>query len=518
MKLISKNKARLLKLFFNHPDDEYYMQQVGRILGKKAGVFQRSLNDMQKEGILRSEYKANARFFRINKEYPVYNELKTIVSKLIKLILIFCLIAGTGVYAQEDADSPFMDLKKAILIAYQANKDLQMQEKQIEAAKAGILDATSRFLPGVDFDGSYTRRDKVLAPNIFSGYQNDNILGLTFSETLYSGGANLSNFKQAQLILKSEDETLRAKKLDVEFEAKRLYYGLLLAIENARIAQELLDQAGAHYQNVHDKYENGTASRFDDLQSKVQVSLLIPQLVNAKNEIDIIKAQLNKLLSRDVDMAVIPEDKLEYSQIEIEENDFLQQAYLNKPEMILKSLGVDIDRWAIKMANAGYRPQIDLKGDYTYRSGNLNNIFNDKQRNWSAGIAVRVPIFDGFSSQAKVAAARARYAEAKISKSNLADQIAVDIRQACLDLRKAQAIIDSQKDNVVEAREALRISEVSFDNGVAINLDVLDAQTSLAQVQKNLADGIYDYLMAEAHLYRTMGKSILTEGSDEKKG
>jgi len=129
---------------------------------------------------------------------------------------------------------------------------------------------------------------------------------------------------------------------------------------------------------------------------------------------------------------------------------------------------------------------------------------------------VRIPIFDGFSSQAKVAAAKARYAQAKIDRSNLADQIAVDIRQACLDLRESLAIIDSQKDNVGEAQEALYISEVSYDSGVAINLDVLDAETSLAQVQKNLAEGTYDYLMAEASLARSMGKSIITEEADEK--
>ena len=57
------------------------MQEIGRILGRKPGVFQRTLNNMATEGILDSEYKANARYFRINKKYPLYQELKSIVSK-----------------------------------------------------------------------------------------------------------------------------------------------------------------------------------------------------------------------------------------------------------------------------------------------------------------------------------------------------------------------------------------------------------------------------------------------------
>jgi len=81
MYVLSKNQSRLLKLFYSHPEDSFYIQQIGRILKIKPGVFQRTLYTMEKQGILKSEYKANARFFRANKEYAVYNELKSIVAK-----------------------------------------------------------------------------------------------------------------------------------------------------------------------------------------------------------------------------------------------------------------------------------------------------------------------------------------------------------------------------------------------------------------------------------------------------
>jgi outer membrane protein TolC len=44
---------------------------------------------------------------------------------------------------------------------------------------------------------------------------------------------------------------------------------------------------------------------------------------------------------------------------------------------------------------------------------------------------------------------------------------------------------------------------------VGTNLDVLDAQVSLSQIQLNLANGIYDYLMAEAYLRRSLGESFI---------
>ena len=83
MSPLTKNKAELLNLFLTNPDRSFYMQEIGRILGKKPGTFQRTLNNMVSEGILTSEYKANARFFKANKKCPIYKELKSIVFKTV---------------------------------------------------------------------------------------------------------------------------------------------------------------------------------------------------------------------------------------------------------------------------------------------------------------------------------------------------------------------------------------------------------------------------------------------------
>ena len=83
MKVLTKNKAELLKIFLINPEQSFYMQEIGRALGKKPGVFQRTLNNFLEEGVLESERRANARYFWINKNYPLYRELKSIVFKTV---------------------------------------------------------------------------------------------------------------------------------------------------------------------------------------------------------------------------------------------------------------------------------------------------------------------------------------------------------------------------------------------------------------------------------------------------
>ena len=86
MTLLTKNRAALLELFLTNPDRSFYMQEIGRILGRKPGTFQRTLNNMVSDGILISEYRANARYLKANKDYPLYKELKSIVFKTVGVL------------------------------------------------------------------------------------------------------------------------------------------------------------------------------------------------------------------------------------------------------------------------------------------------------------------------------------------------------------------------------------------------------------------------------------------------
>jgi len=524
----SKNTLKLLKLFYAHPDQEYYIQELGRILKKKPGVFQRTLYNLEKDGVLKSDYKANARYFRANKNYSLYNEFRSIVHKVSAFTIIIAVFSflsmspGWGFCEEKKSGTlSLSSLEDAIRIAFKNNKDVQIQEYGLKISSADILNAKSEFLPKLNFNAGYTHNGAVPSSStgggkkdnrIFFGYKDNNMMGVSVNDTLYNGGANLAALREAQLALKEQIQTLRATKLNVEFEAKRLYYGLLLAYETKRIAENLLLQAESHYKEVGHNYKQGTSSRFDLLQSKVQVSLLMPQLINAQNAIDLIIAEMNKLLGLKVSDKIIISDKLIYTPLEIREEDFLKEAYLNEPEMILRSLGIDIGKWAIKYARAGWLPRVETNAEYLYQSNNLGNMFNNKHSNWNIGFSLSVPIFDGFATKAKVDAAKASYMQAVIGKENLADQVAVDVRQACLDLIQAAEVIKSQQDNLEDAKEALEISYVRYNNGVGINLDVLDAQVALAGVEQNIASGIYDYIIAKAKLDRVMGRSLVEEG------
>ena len=416
-----------------------------------------------------------------------------------------------------------LSLKDSINIAFLNNKAIQEQEEELDVAKAGILGAKSAFWPKFSANYGYTYNGFVFNlgqanqaskkdVGIFTGYTNDNMLTLMANETVYNGGADISALKESRLGLKVQEETLRARKLDVAFETKRLYYGLLLAYETERITEALLNEARVHYDDVKNKFDQGTSSRFDVLQSSVQVSKIVPEVVKAKNAIQLITAEFKKLLSLNMEDDIKLTGHLAYSAAEIKEGDFLKQAYKDNPEMKMKVLGIDISKWEIEYAKSGYYPQVNANLGYDYRSNNLETILDYRHSNWSAGVSVGLSIFDGMSTKSKVDAAKAKYSQSRLEKEDFSDQLVVDVKAACLDMRESDEIVKSQRDAIVEAKEALAIAEIGYDNGVTKNLDVLDAQVSLSQVEKNLSEGIYDYLIARAQLDRVMGRELYAEG------
>lgn len=124
-RFLSENQLLLLRLFFTNPGKSFYMQEVGRFLGKKPGVFQRTLNALAEEGWLKSEYRAHARFFQANMQHPLFPEIKRIVAKTVG-------VEG----ALRELVEQLPDIKSAILYGSFA-KGTQRQDSDVDLLVVG---------------------------------------------------------------------------------------------------------------------------------------------------------------------------------------------------------------------------------------------------------------------------------------------------------------------------------------------------------------------------------------------
>jgi len=83
--VLKNGKGEILKLFFENPDKIFYLTEIAKILNKEPAHYQRILDSFVKEGLLSDERRGNMRFFKLNKNYPLHEEIKRIYSKTLGL-------------------------------------------------------------------------------------------------------------------------------------------------------------------------------------------------------------------------------------------------------------------------------------------------------------------------------------------------------------------------------------------------------------------------------------------------
>lgn len=87
--IASKTRQTLLKAFFEAPEIEYYTRQLASKYHMSVGTLHRELQKLSTSGILKSRKIGNIKLFSLNKQNPIYEEIKNIISKtegVIKLI------------------------------------------------------------------------------------------------------------------------------------------------------------------------------------------------------------------------------------------------------------------------------------------------------------------------------------------------------------------------------------------------------------------------------------------------
>jgi len=118
---------------------------------------------------------------------------------------------------------------------------------------------------------------------------------------------------------------------------------------------------------------------------------------------------------------------------------------------------------------------------------------------------VTMDIFDGGKRRADVLAASTTLKQRKEDLANLQGQIDQEVRAALLDLNSAADQVAVAQDNAALADQTLTQARDRFAAGVTDNIEVVQAQDSVANAQQNLISAIYAHNLAKVALARAIG-------------
>lgn len=368
-------------------------------------------------------------------------------------------------------------------------------------------------------------------PNLSASLQQRRSQGVSIATVVVTSGRPANRFDA----LLSGNYALYNPSLRVLAEAARTGAEVARANQAAALQAVLADVAGGYFLNLRNlrrrevldaniaraqallglargQFNAGVATQIDVTRAEAQLALA----EQARLQHDTAALQSQLLLQRILDLP--PGRPLQLAGFEVRRTPATLQAlgeeataFGRRAEHLAARLAVDQSRLSVSAVERERWPALSLNGNYGLASPRFDDA--GKQDQWAFGVGVTMPVFDGFrlSASRRVAQSRLRSQEARLHHLEL--QISAELRLAAQDATSRHAQVAVAEKGLGLAREELRLAQQRYQQGVADNREVVEAQNRLAQAEDNLVEAVHQYNLSRVELARARGdvRTILAE-------
>jgi len=438
--------------------------------------------------------------------YKIEGVLQEMRFRFLKKQSFFLLIALS--FCQNVSAELNLSLDNSVALALHNDPFLQAVEAQKEQAVWGVKEAKSKTGISLDYQhidmrstAPHTWQATLAAVSPYNYSSN----AISASIPLYTGGRLENTIDESKLSLNSSELEIDATKQKLKLETDLKYYEALKAKTVLEIAYQMVDNFKQHLNNVQQMYNAGVVAWHDVVQTKVRMANAENNLVKAQSDYDLSIRSLNKTMGLSLDTDIKLMDVLGYQKYDLNLDEMTAEGLENRPEMAQQEISVKIQEKQMNIAKSAQRPDVRIKGTMAWDDDDFTGTDN---RDWTAMLTVNQNIFDSGNTNAKIKAAKLGIISAQNIQQQTRNNIALEISDACLNMRKAEKRITTNKVAIEEANVNLDISQKSYSAGVDTNLDVMDAELALDQAKTNYIDSLYDYNISKAKLDRAVGKRV----------
>jgi outer membrane protein len=279
------------------------------------------------------------------------------------------------------------------------------------------------------------------------------------------------------------------------------------------VAVEAVELLKAHEHDVAILVEKGANPEIDLLRTRTELANARKELNGANNAVDLAYSALKNLLIIPLEKSVhLTEALVRSPRPEADLSSLTELALLQRPELSAMDFQIAAAEQVLKAAKGEYLPTIALEGRYEYMEGDFRNM--EGGDHWTIGVGAQLPIWNWGETAANVREAKSQLVQVRIQRDKTTDHIRLEVRQAFLDLGKAEKNIEAAESALNTAKEAYRQAKARYRAGEGTNTDVLDVRTALSRAEANHTQALFDYNVALAALNRAVG--IVVEQADIK--
>ncbi len=457
------------------------------------------------------------------------------MKKILILLMIFQIsLSLTNAFSQEKAVSPTLTLEECIQLALKNRPELEMTALDIINAEHQIKEATSYYYPRLNFTTGYTRFHQpsqfdfdvditaIKAPlqplldlygialpstihqGVVVGKQDWFSVSLDLQQPLYTFGRIKEGVNQARLGHSFTLNQKEKKRREIISEVKRGYYQFLFAKEIQQLMKEAEARANVvtrmvkiNYEtSVPDKEDKGT-TRISYLKSKNFHSELKARLSEANKNLKLAELALKMVVGVHTDVPfMIAENSLEWvPMIQRDLREMRERTIERNIDLKNLDLGVQLSDSKRRSAKKEYLPKIGLQGQYIGPEDRYG-----QEHFWYLGVAISMPIFDGFLTKAKVGQAETQFQKVKNQKLQLESALSVQIDQLHSTLTELQERAQILQMAVKEAQERAQLAADGYAVGMTDYDELLLAQRTELEMKSAYLQSLYLYQVTLSEL------------------
>jgi outer membrane protein TolC len=245
------------------------------------------------------------------------------------------------------------------------------------------------------------------------------------------------------------------------------------------------------------------ATRLDVTRSKVQLEnerqrLLAAEIAEGRATLNLIRVMgisfdVKLVLTDELTMVPIPEQTMK---------DALQLAQDNRTELKAQKRRERLASLALSSVKSERIPSIQATGEV----GMIGNQIPDMLTTDGVAVLMTVPIFDGGQREGRISERRSIVRQEAINTQDIQYQVTLEVRDALLTLNSAKQQVAVAEGSLKLSLTELELARERFAVGVATNIEVTNAQTSVAQARDNLIQGLFNFNASRISLARAQGR------------
>jgi len=413
--------------------------------------------------------------------------------KKISFLIVGCLLCAAA--SAEDKPLSWDDCLRE---ARAKNPEIVSARAKVEEAKADKNITKSGALPQISVTGgATTAKTEGRARTKLYDY------GVTAQQLLFDGFKTSNDLAAAREQVKVSSYEYLVTSSDVRLTLRSAYVGLLGAQEFLQVTRDIVDRRKQNEELVSLRYQSGRENKGALLTAQANLASAEFEFEQAQRSVDLYQRRLSKALGREKFMPLSVSGDLAVAAIDQMQPDF--EMFVSSVPLLKQLVAKkEAARFGLKSAKSDLFPKIYATGN----AGKSGTAWAPETDDWSAGISVTFPLFEGGQKQAAITKARASLNQVEADERSGRDGVILTLAETWTAWQDNVALVSVKQKFLDASGQRAEISEAQYSSGLISFNDWILIEDELVSNQKAFLQAKTAALVSEAGWRQAKGETL----------